>query len=181
MRHLRHRESAACTFRSASLTTLLLGHVKIAAASVEAMDTIRTLLREYQAALGVDLCFQGFDAELDDLPGSYAPPRGRLLLAHADGVVAGCVALRPLSARRCEMKRLYVRGEFRGAGIGRALVSAILSEARAVGYAEMVLDTLPTMIEAQRLYEMFGFHDVAPYCDNPIPGTRYLGRALSPL
>lgn len=154
--------------------------MKISAASPDDMDTVRALLREYQVALGVDLCFQGFDAELRDLPGDYAPPRGRLLLARVGEAIAGCVALRALDGTRCEMKRLYVRPQFRGAGVGRALVSSILFAAREIGYAEVVLDTLPTMIEAQRLYETFGFRDVPPYCANPIPGTRYLGRALDP-
>ena len=150
----------------------------IAATSPEQMDVVRELLREYQARVGFDLCFQGFESEVRDLPGQYSPPGGRLLLAVHDGNAVGCVALRALDARRCEMKRLFVRPTCRGAGAGRLLVSAILSEACAIGYAEIVLDTLPTMGEAQQLYEKFGFQDISAYCENPIPGTRYLGKSL---
>ncbi len=142
------------------------------------IDSVRELFREYQARLGVDLCFQGFAAELESLPGDYAPPRGRLLLAANDGVPVGCVALRPLEGARCEMKRLFVRPAARGLGAGRALIARILDEARALGYAEMVLDTLPVMAEAQHLYQAFGFRDIPRYCDNPIAGARYLGRSL---
>lgn len=142
------------------------------------LDTIRSLLREYQALLGVDLCFQGFAAELDGLPGGYARPDGRLLLATENGAPVGCVALRPLGSTRCELKRLFVRPGSRGLGIGRALTVRILAEARAIGYEEIVLDTLPSMAAAQRLYEEQGFREIAPYCVNPIAGTRYLGRGL---
>ena len=143
------------------------------------IDTLRKLFREYQTLLGVDLCFQGFEAELEGLPGDYAPPGGRLFLASNDGVPAGCVALRALAGSRCEMKRLFVRPAARGLGAGRALVARIIEEARALGYAEMVLDTLPMMAEAQHLYQAFGFRDIPQYCDNPIPGARYLGRSLA--
>lgn len=150
----------------------------VPAASPDQIAAVRELLREYQRLLGVDLSFQGFDSELRDLPGDYAPPRGRLLLALQADTVVGCVALRPVDGVRCEMKRLFVRPAFRGIGAGRMLVSAVLSEARAIGYAEMVLDTLPGMDEAQQLYEKLGFRDIAPYHANPVPGTRYLGRSL---
>ena len=143
------------------------------------IDTLRKLFREYQTLLGVDLCFQGFEAELQGLPGDYAPPGGRLFLASNDGVPAGCVALRALAGSRCEMKRLFVRPAARGLGAGRPLVARIIEEARALGYAEMVLDTLPMMAEAQHLYQAFGFRDIPQYCDNPIPGARYLGRSLA--
>jgi ribosomal protein S18 acetylase RimI-like enzyme len=143
------------------------------------IDTVRKLFREYQALLGVDLCFQGFEAELEGLPGDYAPPGGRLFLASNDGVPAGCVALRALAGSRCEMKRLFVRPAARGLGAGRALVARVIDEARALGYAEMVLDTLPMMAEAQHLYQAFGFRDIPQYCENPIPGARYLGRRLA--
>ena len=143
------------------------------------IDTVRKLFREYQTLLGIDLCFQGFEAELEGLPGDYAPPGGRLFLASNEGVPVGCVALRALAGSRCEMKRLFVRPAARGLGAGRALVARIIGATRAIGYAEMVLDTLPMMAEAQHLYQAFGFRDIPQYCDNPIPGTRYLGRSLA--
>jgi putative acetyltransferase len=149
------------------------------AGSKEEIDTVRSLMLEYQTLLGVDLCFQGFDAELSGLPGDFAPPRGRLLLASSDGAPAGCVALRALGGSRCEMKRLFVRPAARSSGVGRALVARIMDEARAIGYTEMVLDTLPTMAQAQKLYHAFGFRDIPPYYANPIAGTRYLGRDLT--
>lgn len=139
---------------------------------------VRELLREYERVLGVDLCFQGFAQELANLPGDYAPPRGTLLLARDGDAVAGCIALRPVDDRDCEMKRLYVRDAFRAAGLGRRLVERLIAEAHAIGYRRMVLDTLPTMIAAQRLYETFGFTDIAPYRHNPIGGTRFLGFEL---
>jgi len=142
-------------------------------------DVVRGLLREYQTSLDVDLCFQNFEAELRELPGAYAPPRGRLLIATYNGEPVGCVALRSVDASRCEMKRLYVRPHARGLGIGKRLVSQILDEARIIGYEEILLDTLPAMTEAQRMYERFGFVDIAAYRPNPIPGTRYLARFLN--
>jgi putative acetyltransferase len=135
---------------------------------------VRALFQEYGASLGFSLCFQGFDAELAGLPGAYAPPQGRLLLARADGAVAGCVALRTLGDNTCEMKRLYVRPEFVGQGIGRQLALAIIEHGRAAGYDTMRLDTVPTMTVAIGLYSSLGFRDIAPYRENPIPGARYL-------
>ncbi len=140
--------------------------------------TVRTLMREYQALLGIDLCFQGFEAEVSGLPGPYVPPGGRLLLATYAGAPVGCVALRASGPAQAEMKRLYVRPTARGLGVGRALVSRVLDEARRVGYSEVVLDTLPTMVEAQRLYEEFGFQDIPPYRPNPVQGTRYFAKGL---
>jgi len=141
-----------------------------------------TLFREYAAWLGVDLTFQGFEAELRDLPGKYAPPTGELLLAHSPtGEALGCVAVRPLDgAAVCEMKRLYVRLAARGLGMGRALVDAIIRSAEELGYVEMRLDTLPTMAEALTLYQRFGFVEIPPYYHNPVSGTRYLARSLAP-
>jgi putative acetyltransferase len=150
----------------------------VPATSPDTIATIRTLLRDYQMLVGVDLCFQGFEAELRDLPGGYAPPRGRLLLAMHDGRDVGCVALRDVGAGRCEMKRLFVRPDARGLGLGGALVAEVMREARAIGYEEMVLDTLPSMVEAQRMYERLGFRDVAAYCENPVVGARYRGLRL---
>jgi ribosomal protein S18 acetylase RimI-like enzyme len=145
-----------------------------------AIEAARGLFREYQEALGVDLGFQGFDAELAGLPGEYATPRGRLLLAYVDGALAGCVALRPLGADACEMKRLYVRPAFRADGVGRRLVERVMNEAGAQGYRRMCLDTLPTMDGAQRLYERLGFTDIPAYRHNPIAGSRFLGLDLGP-
>ena len=138
------------------------------------IDEVRALFREYAESLGFDLCFQGFDAELASLPGYYAPPEGRLLFAHVAGALAGCIALRKLEAGVCEMKRLYVRPAFRGLGVGRALVDAILGEAREIGYRTMRLDTVPSMTSAIALYTSVGFVDIPPYRPNPIPGARYL-------
>lgn len=143
------------------------------------LPQVRALLREYEVELGIDLCFQGFDAELANLPGDYAPPRGALLVAEVDGAIAGCVALRPLDRDACEMKRLYARPAFRGRRVGRALAEAIIAEARRIGYARMRLDTLPVMTEAQGLYARLGFSEIAPYRDNPVPGARYLELALA--
>ena len=148
------------------------------AQSIDDIDIVRTLLSEYQQGLGVDLCFQGFAAELRGLPGAYAPPSGRLLLAFHAGAPVGCVALQRVDAWRGEMKRLYVRSSARGAGVGRMLVARVLAEAKSIGYGEVVLDTLPTMIDAQRLYERFGFREIEPYRPNPIVGTRYLAKTL---
>ena len=148
------------------------------ASNSEEIAVVRALFLEYQSLLGVDLSFQDFEAEVRDLPGSYAPPRGRLLLATHEEEPVGCVALHEAGWPRGEMKRLFVRPEARGLGAGRALVAAVLAEASAIGFAEIVLDTLPSMAEAQRLYEHFGFRDIPPYRPNPIQGTRYLSKSL---
>lgn len=148
------------------------------ALSDDEVAIVRTLIREYQAQLGVDLGFQGFEAELAALPGAYVRPGGRLLLAVHDEAPVGCIAMRATADGRAEMKRLYVRDAARGLGVGRALVERILAAAREAGYAEMVLDTLATMQAAQRMYEQVGFTDIAPYTANPMPGARFLGLAL---
>jgi putative acetyltransferase len=138
----------------------------------------RELFLEYQSTLGVDLCFQGFAEELASLPGNYARPAGRLLLASNESSVLGVVALRPILSADCEMKRLYVRSSGRGAGLGRLLTQALIKEARLAGYGRLLLDTLPTMTEAQLLYRAMGFVEIAAYCHNPIAGTRYMALNL---
>ncbi len=144
------------------------------AASAEDLRHARALFEEYAASLGFDLGFQDFAAELAGLPGAYAPPRGRLLLAFHAGQAAGCVALRELEDGICEMKRLYVRPGFRGLHAGRALAEAILRQAREIGYARMRLDTVPSMERARALYRRLGFREIPPYRFNPIPGTAFM-------
>jgi GNAT superfamily N-acetyltransferase len=133
----------------------------------------RELFCEYQKVIGVDLCFQGFEQELASLPGDYAPPFGRLLLAKLGNDTAGCVALRKLSDAACEMKRLFVRPAFKGKGVGRKLANAIIKEARGIGYMTIRLDTLASMNEAQTLYRSLGFKPIQAYNPNPLPGTLY--------
>jgi putative acetyltransferase len=144
----------------------------------------RELFLEYAQSLGFSLCFQNFDVELANLPGDYAPPDGRLLLAEFEGQFAGCVALHKLPTKDdsevtgydiCEMKRLYLRSQFRGKGLGRALADCIIAEARAIGYKRMRLDTVePVMKDAVAMYRRLGFREIAPYCTNPMPGALYM-------
>lgn len=138
----------------------------------------RALFEEYQESLGFSLCFQNFDEELATLPGAYAPPEGRLLLAFAAGEPAGCIALRKIGDGVCEMKRLWVKPAFRGTGLGRRLAEALLAEARGIGYRRVRLDTLPSMRAAQALYEALGFRDIPAYNDHPIEGTRFMEALL---
>jgi GNAT superfamily N-acetyltransferase len=135
----------------------------------------RELFLEYAQSLGFSLCFQSFDKELAELPGDYAPPAGRLLLAEFQGQLAACVALHKLDSGICEMKRLYMRPQFRGKGVGRALAERIIDEARQIGYQRMRLDTVePVMKDAVAMYRKLGFKEIAPYCANPMAGAIYM-------
>jgi ribosomal protein S18 acetylase RimI-like enzyme len=138
----------------------------------------RTLFEEYAEALGIDLCFQGFSDEVANLPGLYAPPRGRLLIAWVNDAAAGCVALRPVADDVCEMKRMYVRPAFRGQGVGKHLAETIIAEARQIGYASMRLDTLPSMNAATELYEALGFVRRSTYYDTPLKDTIFMELVL---
>ena len=135
----------------------------------------RELFLEYADSLGFSLCFQSFDQELAGLPGDYAPPGGRLFLAHYRDQLAGCVALHGLDPGICEMKRLYLRPPLRGRGVGRALAEAVIAEARTIGYARMRLDTVePVMPNAVAMYRRLGFKEIAPYRPNPNMGVLYM-------
>jgi ribosomal protein S18 acetylase RimI-like enzyme len=158
-------------------------HQIIPAASKSDLAQTAALFREYAVALGVNLDFQNFEAEVAGLPGHYAPPDGRLFLAFinhprahspAEHPAAGCIALRRMDATTCEMKRLYVRPNSRGHGLGRKLAAAVIDAACEIGYQSMRLDTLPQMSEAQTLYHSLGFQEIPPYCFNPIPGSHFL-------
>ena len=146
--------------------------------SADELAATSGVFREYAISLGFDLCFQDFEGEIANLPGDYAPPRGALLLAHVDGAIAGCCALRPLDSRdyvnTAEMKRLYVRPAFRGLGLGRQLAEAILDAARMAGYDSVLLDTLKDMAIARSMYEELGFKEIPPYYHNPLAGAHYL-------
>jgi ribosomal protein S18 acetylase RimI-like enzyme len=150
----------------------------VAEASTCDLEAIRSMLLEYAEWVNVDLCFQGFSKELAELPGDYAPPRGALYIARSDDRAIGMVALRAREEGRAEMKRLYVRPSARGMGLGQLLIETVVEAARDRGYKTIVLDTLPVMRAAQRLYEANGFRDIAPYYDSPIAGTRFMGREL---
>ncbi len=134
----------------------------------------RALFLEYAAQLQIDLCFQGFAAELDQLATMYAPPSGCLILAQSGDGPIGCGAIRRLSDDACEMKRLYLRPQARGTGLGRVLAERLLTRAKALGYGRMHLDTLADMLPASNLYRSLGFHETAPYYDNPLPGVVYM-------
>lgn len=146
----------------------------IASATDPRVAEARVLLLEYSDSLGIDLSYQNFDQELAEFPGIYLPPRGALLLADRDGELAGSVAMRELEADVSEMKRLYVRPDFRGLGIGYELATTVIGVAKRAGYRCMRLDTLPDMSDAQRLYRSLGFREIAPYYRSPVPGTVYL-------
>ncbi len=140
---------------------------------------VRELFLEYAESLGFSLCFQNFDRELAGLPGDYAPPDGRLLVAEYRSQLAGCVALHKLEAGICEMKRLYLRPQLRGRGVGRALAESVIAEARTIGYRKMRLDTVaPVMPNAVAMYRRLGFVEIEPYRPNPIDGALYMELTL---
>jgi len=143
--------------------------------SATQISAARELFLEYAKSLGFSLCFQNLEEELANLPGDYAPPDGRLLLAEYEGHLAGCVALHKLEPGVCEMKRLYLRPQFRGKGLGRLLADRIIADAREIGYSRMRLDTVePVMKDAVGMYCKLGFKEIAPYCKNPIDGALYM-------
>ena len=145
------------------------------ALSAEQIAATRELFLEYARSLSFSLCFQSFEKELAELPGDYAPPAGRLYLASHEGEAAGCIALHPLSSGICEMKRLYVRPQFRGKGLGRILAERVVADAREIGYKRLRLDTVePLMRDAVQLYRKLGFREVAPYRENPIAGALHM-------
>ncbi len=150
----------------------------IIAQTVEDYREARTLLREYEAASEVDLCFQGFEEEVETLERMYGPPGGKFLLVRTGDATAGGVALRDLGGGICEMKRLYLRPGFRGCGLGRRCAERIVREAREMGYASMRLDTLPSMQEAIALYRSMGFVEIDPYTDNPVLGALFMELVL---
>jgi putative acetyltransferase len=177
-----HREvqpSSEPSADSSSSVTSVSARVKgfsvASANTVEEIARIREMFLEYTQSLGFSLCFQSFDKELAGLPGDYAPPDGRLLLATYDGAPAGCVALHKLAPEICEMKRLYVRPQFRGKGLGRVLAERIIADARQIGYLQLRLDTVePMMRTAVAMYRQLGFREIAPYRENPIEGALYM-------
>lgn len=151
----------------------------IRAETPEAIEQARSLFREYEAWLGISLCFQNFEEEVANLPGRYAAPDGRLFLAFVDENPAGCIALRKLEEGVCEMKRLFVREDFRGRKIGIILIEKLIEEAKAIGYQKMRLDTYPAkMANAVKLYESHGFREIPPYYDNPHGEILYLEKEL---
>jgi ribosomal protein S18 acetylase RimI-like enzyme len=158
-----------------SASPAVKGFSCIQAASAAHIAQARELFLEYARSLGFSLCFQNFGSELAGLPGDYALPEGRLLLAEYEGQLAGCVALRKLEDEICEMKRLYLRTQFRGKGLGRVLAERVIAEARAIGYRRMRLDTVePMMKDAVAMYRKLGFREIAPYRANPIEGALYM-------
>lgn len=154
---------------------------RIILSNIEQRDdlaNIKELFIEYAESLGVDLSFQGFEEELNTLPGKYAEPEGCIILASVEDAPAGCVALRKINNEICEMKRLYVKSQFRSLGLGKKLANSIIEKARELGYEYIRLDTLPTMKRAQEMYREMGFYEIEPYIYNPVEGTRYLEKKL---
>jgi ribosomal protein S18 acetylase RimI-like enzyme len=173
---------AALSANAASATVATPRVQLLTPESAAQLEAARAIFREYAGGLGVDLCFQNFEAELAGLPGEYTAPRGALLLATVNGELAGCGAFRPLGdvdyANACEMKRLYVRPGYRGLGLGRILAQALMDQAVRAGYSVMLLDTLDDMEAARSLYVALGFEEIPPYYFNPIPGAHYLKAQL---
>lgn len=168
-------EPAVPFFSASSASSPVKGIVFRQAESRPDIAQARELFLEYAKSLGFSLCFQNFDKELAGLPGDYAPPDGRLLLADYDGQLAGCVALHKLAAGICEMKRLYLRPQFRRKGLGRTLADRIIADARQIGYQRVRLDTVePVMKDAVAMYRKIGFSEVQPYRANPIAGALYM-------
>ena len=138
------------------------------------IEDIKKLFLEYSQSLDIELTFQNFEEEFNALPGKYGPPSGTLILALVDNKPAGCIALRKISGDICEMKRLYVRNDYRGLGIGKKLITMLIDEAKKLKYNYMRLDTIPALKQAQRLYTAFGFYEIEPYTHNPIEGAKFL-------
>jgi putative acetyltransferase len=162
-----------------SVSSVVQGFSIFQAESSSRIAQVRELFLEYANSLGFSLCFQNFDQELAGLPGDYSPPHGRLLLAEHESQIAGCVALHKMDERICEMKRLYLRPQFRGKGLGRALAERIIAEAKQIGYQSMRLDTVePVMKDAVVMYRRLGFREIPPYRANPMPGTPYMELSL---
>jgi putative acetyltransferase len=169
---MKAKDTTSLNYPASSVLTIL---TFTQAHSPDQVAQARELFLQYAESLGFSLCFQGFDNELAGLPGEYAPPDGRLLLAECEGQLAGCVALHRLGSDVCEMKRLYLRPVFRGKGLGRALAERIIAEARQIGYQRMRLDTVePVMKDALAMYRKLGFKEISPYRTNPIAGAKYM-------
>ena len=153
-----------------------MNEIKFRQAETDAdVAAAREIFREYETWLGLDLCFQGFEEELKNLPGKYASPKGRLYLATVGAEIAGCIALREIENGICEMKRLFVREKFRGRHVGKLLIEHLIADAKEIGYARMRLDTFPPkMGKAVQLYEAYGFHEIPPYYDNPNEGVLFM-------
>ena len=172
---MKSRDHSAEISSAPSVFPVVKGVSFVQAESPAQIADARELFLEYAQSLGFSLCFQNFDSELSNLPGDYAPPDGRLLLAEYERQVGGCVALHKLEDEICEMKRLYLRPQFRGKGLGRLIADRIIAEARQIGYHSMRLDTVePVMKDAVAMYRRIGFREIAPYCNNPIAGALYM-------
>jgi len=169
-----HTKTTLHTVQIAESRPIAVSLTVLQATTFQEMEQVRCLFKEYAASIGVDLCFQDFEQELKQLPGEYSEPKGSVLLAFHGSALVGCVALRPLASEACEMKRMYVRPQFRGKGIGRVLAQRIIGEARKRGYKKMRLDSLPAMTEAQALYRSLGFREIGAYRPNPIEGALYM-------